>query len=79
MLTGLDGAIDAALTARSALGIRSAADIGLVTIDADPSGHADQFGSPAKKRPTQVVEAQFAQPFQAGDEVAQVLVFHNQK
>jgi 2-methylcitrate dehydratase PrpD len=35
-----------------------------VTIEADPAGHADQFGrGPAKRRPTQVVEAQFAQPF----------------
>ena len=31
---------------------------------ADPAGHNDQFGrGPAKRRPTQVVEAQFAQPF----------------
>ena len=35
-----------------------------MTIEADPAGHADQFdGSTAKRRPTQVVEAQFAQPF----------------
>jgi 2-methylcitrate dehydratase PrpD len=35
-----------------------------VTIEADPAGHADQFErGPAKRRPTQVVEAQFAQPF----------------
>jgi 2-methylcitrate dehydratase PrpD len=35
-----------------------------VTIEADPNGHGDQFErGPAKRRPTQVVEAQFAQPF----------------
>ena len=35
-----------------------------MTIEADPAGHADQFErGPAKRRPTQVVEAQFAQPF----------------
>jgi 2-methylcitrate dehydratase PrpD len=35
-----------------------------VTIEADPAGHSDQFErGPAKQRPTQVVEAQFAQPF----------------
>ena len=35
-----------------------------MTIDADPAGHADQFErGPAKRHPTQVVEAQFAQPF----------------
>ncbi len=60
----LHAAIDAALTARAALGIARADDIGSVTIEADPAGHAEQFGGiPAKRRPTQVVEAQFAQPF----------------
>ena len=35
-----------------------------MTIEADPAGHGDQFErGPAKRRPTQVVEAQFAQPF----------------
>ena len=35
-----------------------------MTIEADPAGHSDQFErGPAKRRPTQVVEAQFAQPF----------------
>jgi 2-methylcitrate dehydratase PrpD len=39
-------------------------DIESVTVEADPAGHSDQFGrGPAKRRPTQVVEAQFAQPF----------------
>ena len=60
----LHAAIDAALAARAALGITRAEDIEAVTIEADPAGHADQFGgAPAKRRPTQVVEAQFAQPF----------------
>jgi 2-methylcitrate dehydratase PrpD len=57
-------AIDAALAARTALAITGPGDIEAVTIQADPAGHADQFdGSAAKRRPTQVVEAQFAQPF----------------
>ena len=35
-----------------------------MTIEADPAGHSDQFGrGPVKRRPTQVMEAQFAQPF----------------
>ena len=35
-----------------------------MTIEADPTGHGDQLErGPAKRRPTQVVEAQFAQPF----------------
>jgi 2-methylcitrate dehydratase PrpD len=60
----LHAAIDAALAARAALGIAAADDIEAVTIEADPAGHADQFGgAPAKRHPTQVVEAQFAQPF----------------
>jgi 2-methylcitrate dehydratase PrpD len=60
----LHAAIDAALAARTALGIAGADDIESVTIEADPAGHTDQFGrGPAKRRPTQVVEAQFAQPF----------------
>src|SRR5215472_1254230 len=60
----LQAAIDAALEARTALGIAGADDIESVTIEADPAGHTDQFGrGPAKRRPTQVVEAQFAQPF----------------
>jgi hypothetical protein len=46
------------------LGIAGAHEIESVTIEADPAGHADQFGgAPAKRHPTQVVEAQFAQPF----------------
>lgn len=60
----LHAAIDAALAARAQLLIERGEDIAAVTIEADPAGHADQFerGS-AKRRPTQVVEAQFAQPF----------------
>ncbi len=60
----LHAAIDAALAARAQLQITRADDIAAVTIEADPAGHADQFErGPAKRRPTQVVEAQFAQPF----------------
>jgi 2-methylcitrate dehydratase PrpD len=60
----LHAAIDAALEARARLAIERPEDIEAVTIEADPSGHHDQFGrGPAKRRPTQVVEAQFAQPF----------------
>jgi 2-methylcitrate dehydratase PrpD len=60
----LHAAIDAALMARARLEIERADDIATVTVEADPEGHGDQFGSgPAKRRPTQVVEAQFAQPF----------------
>jgi 2-methylcitrate dehydratase PrpD len=60
----LHPAIDAALAARAQLEINGAGDIATVTIEADPAGHADQFASgPAKHRPTQIVEAQFAQPF----------------
>jgi 2-methylcitrate dehydratase PrpD len=60
----LHAAIDAALAARAQLNIERPDDIESVTIEADPAGHRDQFGrDPAKRRPTQVVEAQFAQPF----------------
>jgi 2-methylcitrate dehydratase PrpD len=60
----LHAAIDAALAARAALGVTDAANIEAVTIEADAATHADQFASgPHKRRPTQVVEAQFAQPF----------------
>ena len=60
----LHPAIDAALAARERLGIVRPADIAAVTIEADPAGHSEQFArGPAKRRPTQVVEAQFAQPF----------------
>ena len=60
----LHAAIDAALAARAQLNIERPDDIEAVTIEADPAGHRDQFGrGPAKRRPTQVVEAQFAQPF----------------
>ncbi len=60
----MHAAIDAALAARARLKIERPDDIQSVTIEADPAGHNDQFGrGPAKRRPTQVVEAQFAQPF----------------
>src|SRR5215469_13077431 len=60
----LHAAIDAALAARARLKIDRPDDIESVTIEADPAGHSDQFGRGLpKRRPTQVVEAQFAQPF----------------
>jgi 2-methylcitrate dehydratase PrpD len=60
----LHAAIDAALAARAELHIDTAGDVKSVTIEADPVGHADQFErGPTKRQPTQVVEAQFAQPF----------------
>ena len=60
----LHAAIDAALAARARLGIERPDDIEAVIIEADPATHRDQFGcGPTKRRPTQVVEAQFAQPF----------------
>jgi 2-methylcitrate dehydratase PrpD len=60
----LHAAIDAALAAHARLDIKRPDDIEAVTIEADPTGHGDQFErGPAKRRPTQVVEAQFAQPF----------------
>jgi 2-methylcitrate dehydratase PrpD len=60
----LNAAIDAALAARAALGIGRADDIAAATIVADAAGHRDQFqAGPIKRRPTQVVQAQFAQPF----------------
>jgi 2-methylcitrate dehydratase PrpD len=60
----LHAAIDAALAARAQLNIKRPDDIESVTIEADLAGHSEQFGrGPTKRRPTQVVEAQFAQPF----------------
>ena len=60
----LHSAIDAALAARAQLKIERPDDIESVTIEAEPDVHSDQFGrGPQKRRPTQVVEAQFAQPF----------------
>jgi 2-methylcitrate dehydratase PrpD len=60
----LHAAIDAALAARAALGVTRAEDIHGVTIAADRALHRQEFGgAPAKRRPTQVVEAQFALPF----------------
>src|SRR5438094_7566039 len=54
----LHPAVDAALAARATLAIANADDIEAVTIEADPAGHRDQFAASAKRRPTQVVEAQ---------------------
>lgn len=54
----LHSVIDAALAARAELGIERAEQIGAVTIEADS---ADQIT--VARRPTQVVEAQFARPF----------------
>jgi 2-methylcitrate dehydratase PrpD len=60
----LHASIDAALAARCQLGVTGPEDIAEVLIEADPANHDDQFGGGAhKKRPTQVVEAQFGQPF----------------
>jgi 2-methylcitrate dehydratase PrpD len=60
----LHAAIDAALAARAQLEIERPDDIASVMIEADPLGHSEQFGrGPTKRHPTQVVQAQFAQPF----------------
>jgi 2-methylcitrate dehydratase PrpD len=60
----LHAGIDAALAARAQAGVTDPAAIDEVTIAMDATGHADQFESgPSKRRPTQVVEAQFALPF----------------
>ena len=60
----LHAAIDAALAARAQLAIDRPDDIASVTVETDPAGHNDQFARGlSKRRPTQVVEAQFAQPF----------------
>jgi 2-methylcitrate dehydratase PrpD len=60
----LHAAVDAALAARARLNVEQPDDIASVSIEADPAGHNEQFGrGPAKRRPIQVVEAQFAQPF----------------
>ena len=57
----LHAAIDAALALRDELG---GAPIAALHITSDPVTHADAFESgPAKRRPTQIVEAQFALPF----------------
>ncbi len=54
----LHSAIDAAMAARAALGIERAEEIESVTIETPVFED-----TPAKRRPTQVVEAQFALPF----------------
>jgi 2-methylcitrate dehydratase PrpD len=59
--------LDAALAARSRLGLTSPEDLARiesVIVTADGSTVADNFvGAPHKRRPTQIVEAQFALPF----------------
>ncbi len=60
----LHAGIDAALAARAEAAITDPAQIEEVTIGLDAAAHADQFDNgPSKRRPTQVVEAQFALPF----------------
>ena len=60
----LHAGIDAALAAHARLGLTDARQLAEVTIALDKAAHADQFESgPHKRRPTQVVEAQFALPF----------------
>ncbi len=60
----LHAGIDAALAVRAQMGETDAGQIAEVTMTMDAAGHADQFESgPTKRRPTQVVEAQFALPF----------------
>jgi 2-methylcitrate dehydratase PrpD len=60
----LHAGIDAALAARAQLGVTNSAQIDQVQIAMDQTGYGDQFESGAsKRRPTQVVEAQFALPF----------------
>src|ERR1019366_4033449 len=60
----LHAGIDTALAVRAQMGETDAGQIAEVTMTMDAAGHADQFESgPTKRRPTQVVEAQFALPF----------------
>jgi 2-methylcitrate dehydratase PrpD len=60
----LHAGIDAALAARAQIGVTYPAQIDQVLMSMDQAGYADQFESGAsKRRPTQVVEAQFALPF----------------
>jgi 2-methylcitrate dehydratase PrpD len=60
----LHAAIDAALASRAEGGLSGVDQISGVTITVDQTVYADQFeNAPSKRRPTQVVEAQFALPF----------------
>ena len=60
----LHASIDAALALRTKAGLTGTDQIEEVTIAVDQAVYADQFESgPSKRRPTQVVEAQFALPF----------------
>ena len=59
--------LDAAIAARGKLGLMTMQDVGQiagVTVFTDEGTVRDQFnGAPHKRRPTQIVEAQFALPF----------------
>jgi 2-methylcitrate dehydratase PrpD len=60
----LHAALDAAIAVHDALGLSPDAAIEAATVTADPHLIGVYFnGSPAKRRPTQIVEAQFAFPF----------------
>lgn len=60
----LHAGIDAALVLRAQAGAIDVAQIAEVAITADQAVYQDQFaGDPTTRRPTQVVEAQFALPF----------------
>jgi 2-methylcitrate dehydratase PrpD len=60
----LHATIDAALAGRAALKLTNAADVAEATIAAHPAAHAAYVADGAhKRRPTQVVQAQFALPF----------------
>jgi 2-methylcitrate dehydratase PrpD len=59
----LHATIDAVLAARAELGITRAEAVAAVTIACDPATARAEFGVASKRRPTQVVEAQFALPF----------------
>jgi 2-methylcitrate dehydratase PrpD len=56
--------LDAALAARAQLDLSAITDSAQVIVEMDAATVAEQFrGAPHKRRPTQIVEAQFALPF----------------
>ena len=60
----LHALLDAAIDARNALGIASAADVANISVTLDATIFREQFeGGAHRARPTQIVEAQFALPF----------------